>query len=112
MALTLSDGSVLQSGLVIMAIGVRPESRLAQDAGLALGASGGIRVDSGMRTSAVDIYAVGDAVEAPPFDDAMPLLVPLAGPANRQGRIAADTMLGVIAATAVARRRRCVRSLI
>ncbi|EKS7765292.1 FAD-dependent oxidoreductase [Edwardsiella piscicida] len=94
MALTLSDGSVLQSGLVIMAIGVRPESRLAQDAGLALGASGGIRVDSGMRTSAADIYAVGDAVEAPPFDDAMPPLVPLAGPANRQGRIAADTMLG------------------
>lgn len=92
--LTLSEGSELVSGMVIMAIGVRPESRLAQAAGLALGASGGIRVDSGMRTSAPDIYAVGDAVEAPPFDAALPPLVPLAGPANRQGRIAADAMLG------------------
>lgn len=89
--LTLSEGSELVSGMVIMAIGVRPESRLAQAAGLALGASGGIRVDSGMRTSEPDIYAVGDAVEAPPFDAALP---PLAGPANRQGRIAADAMLG------------------
>lgn len=92
--LTLSEGSELVSGMVIMAIGVRPESRLAQAAGLALGASGGIRVDSGMRTSDPDIYAVGDAVEAPPFDAALPPLVPLAGPANRQGRIAADAMLG------------------
>ncbi|WP_205438509.1 FAD-dependent oxidoreductase [Edwardsiella tarda] len=92
--LTLSEGSELVSGMVIMAIGVRPESRLAQAAGLALGASGGIRVDSGMRTSEPDIYAVGDAVEAPPFDPALPPLVPLAGPANRQGRIAADAMLG------------------
>ncbi|MGY0146836.1 FAD-dependent oxidoreductase [Edwardsiella tarda] len=92
--LTLSEGSELVSGMVIMAIGVRPESRLAQAAGLALGASGGIRVDSGMSTSAPDIYAVGDAVEAPPFDAALPPLVPLAGPANRQGRIAADAMLG------------------
>lgn len=92
--LTLSEGSELVSGMVIMAIGVRPESRLAQAASLALGASGGIRVDSGMRTSAPDIYAVGDAVEAPPFDAALPPLVPLAGPANRQGRIAADAMLG------------------
>lgn len=92
--LTLSEGSELVSGMVIMAIGVRPESRLAQAAGLALGASGGIRVDSGMRTSEPDIYAVGDAVEAPPFDAALPPLVPLAGPANRQGRIAADAMLG------------------
>lgn len=92
--LTLSEGSELVSGMVIMAIGVRPESGLAQAAGLALGASGGIRVDSGMRTSAPDIYAVGDAVEAPPFDAALPPLVPLAGPANRQGRIAADAMLG------------------
>ncbi|PEH73320.1 FAD-dependent oxidoreductase [Edwardsiella tarda] len=92
--LTLSEGSELVSGMVIMAIGVRPESRLAQAAGLALGASGGIRVDSGMRTSEPDIYAVGDAVEAPPFDAALPPLVPLAGPANRQGRIASDAMLG------------------
>ncbi|WKS80308.1 FAD-dependent oxidoreductase [Edwardsiella tarda] len=92
--LTLSEGSELVSGMVVMAIGVRPESRLAQAAGLALGASGGIRVDSGMRTSEPDIYAVGDAVEAPPFDAALPPLVPLAGPANRQGRIAADAMLG------------------
>lgn len=94
LTLTLSDGSELNSGMVIMAIGIRPESRLAQAAGLELGASGGIRVDSAMRTSQADIYAVGDAVEAPPFDPALPPLVPLAGPANRQGRIAADAMLG------------------
>lgn len=110
--LTLSEGSELVSGMVIMAIGVRPESRLAQAAGLALGASGGIRVDSGMRTSEPDIYAVGDAVEAPPFDAALPPLVPLAGPANRQGRIAADAMLGRASHYRGVRRPRCVRSSI
>ncbi|GAB4175515.1 MAG: FAD-dependent oxidoreductase [Terrimicrobiaceae bacterium] len=82
------------AGLVILAIGVRPETRLAREAGLELGARGGIRVNSRMQTSDPSIYAVGDAVES---EDAIlggATLVPLAGPANRQGRIAADAICG------------------
>ncbi|QSX33200.1 FAD-dependent oxidoreductase [Shewanella avicenniae] len=91
--LTLSNGQ-LQTDIVIMAIGVRPETLLASYAGLALGERGGIKVNSAMQTSDPDIYAVGDAVETPDFVAGAPSLVPLAGPANRQGRIAADNMLG------------------
>jgi Pyruvate/2-oxoglutarate dehydrogenase complex, dihydrolipoamide dehydrogenase (E3) component, and related enzymes len=65
---------------------------LASAAGLELGARGGIKVDESMRTSDPDIYAVGDAVETLDFVTAQPALIPLAGPANRQGRIAADNM--------------------
>jgi Uncharacterized NAD(FAD)-dependent dehydrogenases len=92
--LTLSNGEKLTTGLVILAIGVKPEIMLASAAGLELGARGGIKVDDGMRTSDPDIYAVGDAVETLDFVTAQPALIPLAGPANRQGRIAADNMLG------------------
>ncbi|WP_024873061.1 FAD-dependent oxidoreductase [Tolumonas lignilytica] len=92
--LTLSTGEKLVTGLVILAIGVKPETVLASAAGLELGPRGGIKVDEGMRTSDPDIYAVGDAVETPDFVTAQPALIPLAGPANRQGRIAADNMLG------------------
>nr|WP_321270897.1 FAD-dependent oxidoreductase [uncultured Tolumonas sp.] len=92
--LTLSTGEKLTTGLVILAIGVKPETILASAAGLELGARGGIKVDDGMRTSDPDIYAVGDAVETLDFVTAQPALIPLAGPANRQGRIAADNMLG------------------
>lgn len=92
--LTLSNGEKLTTGLVILAIGVKPETMLASAAGLELGARGGIKVDEGMRTSDPDIYAVGDAVETLDFVTAQPALIPLAGPANRQGRIAADNMLG------------------
>lgn len=92
--LTLSNGEKLTTGLVILAIGVKPETMLASAAGLELGARGGIKVDDGMRTSDPDIYAVGDAVETLDFVTAQPALIPLAGPANRQGRIAADNMLG------------------
>lgn len=92
--LTLSNGEKLTTGLVILAIGVKPEIMLASAAGLELGARGGIKVDDGMRTSDSDIYAVGDAVETQDFVTAQPALIPLAGPANRQGRIAADNMLG------------------
>lgn len=92
--LTLSNGEKLATGLVILAIGVKPEIMLASAAGLELGARGGIKVDDGMRTSDPDIYAVGDAVETLDFVTAQPVLIPLAGPANRQGRIAADNMLG------------------
>lgn len=92
--LTLSNGEKLVTGLVILAIGVKPETMLASAAGLELGARAGIKVDNGMRTSDPDIYAVGDAVETLDFVTEQPALIPLAGPANRQGRIAADNMLG------------------
>jgi len=92
--LTLSNGETLSCGFVIMAVGVKPENKLALDAGLALGLRGGIAVDSHMRTSDPDIYAVGDAVEIPHLLTGQPVLLPLAGPANRQGRIAADNALG------------------
>ncbi len=92
--LTLNDGSHLDTGLLILAIGVKPETLLAAKAGLELGPRGGIRVDAGMRTSDPFIYAVGDAVEETDFVTGESVLIPLAGPANRQGRIAADNMLG------------------
>ncbi len=91
---TLSSGDTLATGLVILAIGVKPETALARSAGLALGPRGGIRVDARMRTSDPSIYAVGDAVEVADFVTGEPALIPLAGPANRQGRIAADVIFG------------------
>ncbi|MCL2343483.1 MAG: FAD-dependent oxidoreductase [Firmicutes bacterium] len=88
-------GGELYADMLIMAVGVRPESGLARDAGLALGARGGIVVDTAMRTSDPDIYAVGDAVEITDFVTGQPGMIPLAGPANKQGRIAADNICGV-----------------
>lgn len=92
--LALSTGQSLETGMLILAIGVKPETLLASQAGLELGARGGIKVDEGMRTSDPDIFAVGDAVEEREFVTGEPALIPLAGPANRQGRVAADNMLG------------------
>jgi rhodanese-related sulfurtransferase len=86
----LQNGTRLISDLVILAIGVLPESSLAKDAGLELGVRGGIKVDRQMRTSDPDIYAAGDAVEVTDTVTAQPTVVALAGPANRQGRIVAD----------------------
>lgn len=80
--------------IVILAIGVKPETALARMAGLELGQRGGIRVDDQMRTSHPDIFAVGDAVEAKDFVTGQWTLIPLAGPANRQGRIVADVLCG------------------
>jgi len=80
--------------LVILAIGVRPETALAKLAGLELGQRGGIRVDEQMRTSNPDIFAVGDAVEVKDFVTGQWTLIPLAGPASRQGRIAAEVIAG------------------
>lgn len=80
--------------IVILAIGVRPETALAKDAGITLGERGGIRVDAQMRTSDLHIWAVGDAVEVRDRITGTWTLLPLAGPANRQGRIAADTICG------------------
>lgn len=80
--------------MVILAIGVRPETALAKDAGLTLGERGGIRVNDAMQTSDPHIWAVGDAVEVRDRITGAWTLLPLAGPANRQGRIAADAICG------------------
>jgi len=87
-------GAALAADLAILSIGVRPETRLAQAAGLELGERGGIRVDERLRTSDPDIWAVGDAVEVMNTASGQWELIPLAGPANRQGRIAADVICG------------------
>jgi NADPH-dependent 2,4-dienoyl-CoA reductase/sulfur reductase-like enzyme/rhodanese-related sulfurtransferase len=91
---TLSTGEVIACGLAILAIGVKPDVRLAREAGLELGAFGGIAVSDQMQTSDPDIYAVGDAIETHEPITGTPALLPLAGPANRQGRIAADAIFG------------------
>jgi len=91
---TLGDGSDIACGLVVVAIGVRPEIALARACGLELGPRGGIRVDARMQTSDPCIWAAGDAVEVEDLVSAAPALIPLAGPANRQGRICADNILG------------------
>ncbi|MDW2186955.1 MULTISPECIES: FAD-dependent oxidoreductase [Vibrio] len=92
--LTLNNGERLTTDILIMAIGVRPETKLAKEAGLEIGALGGIYTNEYMQTSDPSIYAVGDAVEKKDFVTGEQTLVPLAGPANRQGRMAADNMLG------------------
>lgn len=92
--LSLSDGLRLATGMLILAIGVQPETWLAAQAGLELGPLGGIQVNDRMQTSDPDVFAVGDAVETAQFVTGQPALIPLAGPANRQGRLAADNMLG------------------
>ncbi len=94
LALTLSNGANLDTDLLIMAIGVRPETQLAKDAGLKIGELGGIWTNEHLQTSDAHIYAVGDAIEEKDFVTGRQTLVPLAGPANRQGRMAADNMLG------------------
>ncbi len=91
----LSSGTKVLADVVIMAIGVRPENKLAKESGLTLGVTGGIKVDSRMLTSDKAIYAVGDAVEVTDLMTGKPSLIPLAGPANRQGRIAVDNIFGL-----------------
>ncbi|MFO7641470.1 MAG: FAD-dependent oxidoreductase [Candidatus Competibacteraceae bacterium] len=88
------SGTVHPADLVILALGVRPDTTLAKSAGLEIGQRGGIRVDDQMHTSNPDIFAVGDAVEVKDFVTGEWSLVALAGPANRQGRIAADVIAG------------------
>lgn len=90
----LKDEQPLQADMVILAIGVTPDSRLAAEAGLELGLKGSILVNDRMQTSDPDIYAVGDAVQVDHFVTGQPALIALAGPANKQGRIAADNMAG------------------
>jgi len=88
------SGKKYIADVVILAIGVRPDTALAKTAGLEIGELGGIRTDEHMRTSNPDIFAVGDAVEVKDFVTGQWSLVALAGPANRQGRIAADVIAG------------------
>ena len=90
----LSTGDTLTCELAILAIGVKPEVRLAREAGLKIGALGGIAVDEYLRTSDPAIYAVGDAIETRDFVGGGAALLPLAGPANRQGRLVADHLFG------------------
>lgn len=87
-------GTTYTADIVILALGVRPDTELAKSAGLKLGERGGIKVDEQMRTSDPDIYAVGDAVEVHDVVTGADTLLALAGPANRQGRIAADAIAG------------------
>ncbi|WP_279146601.1 FAD-dependent oxidoreductase [Photobacterium carnosum] len=94
LTLSLSNGDSLQTDILIMAIGVSPETQLAKDAGLAIGLIGGIKTNAQMQTSDPAIFAVGDAIEETDFVTQQQTVVPLAGPANRQGRIAANNMLG------------------
>ncbi len=97
----LNTGETIACGMVLLAVGVRPEARLAAEAGLTIGKSGGIVVDAhmraydaNMRTPDPSILAVGDAIEVTHFVSGQPALLPLAGPANRQGRVAAQNALG------------------
>lgn len=89
----LSNGEIIYTDLVLLSIGVRPQNKLAQTAGLRIGDTGGIWVDSFLQTSSEDIYAVGDAIEFPHPLTGKPWLNYLANPANRQGRIVADNMV-------------------
>ena len=88
------SGKKYPADIVILALGVRPDTALAKAAGLEIGERGGIRVDEHMRTSDPDIFAVGDAIEVKDFGTDQWSLIALAGPANRQGRIAADVIAG------------------
>lgn len=90
----LNSGQRLPAQLVIFGIGVRPENKLAVDAGLEVGPRGGIRVNDHLQTSDPNIFAVGDAIEVKDVISGEPTQIPLAGPANRQGRIAADNAFG------------------
>ena len=91
----LKNEASLQADMVILAIGVTPDTRLAKEAGLELGIKGSILVNDKMETSAPDIYAVGDAVQVKHFVTGQDTLISLAGPANKQGRIAANNICGV-----------------
>ena len=87
-------GSEVVCDMVLMSAGIRPENKLAVDAGLEIGQRGGIIVDACMQTSDPHIFAVGDAIEVRDFVTGFPVMIPLAGPANKQGRIAADNVMG------------------
>ena len=91
----LSSGKILTADIVILSIGVRPNSRIAKDAGLTINARGGIVVNDHLQTDDPDIYAAGDVIEVEDFITGDRTMVPLAGPANKQGRIVADNIAGI-----------------
>lgn len=93
--ITTKSGTSHQADLVIWSIGVRPETKLAVDAGLELGTTGAVKVNQHLQTSDPSIYAVGDCIEVTHGITKAPAFIPLAGPANRQGRIAADNICGI-----------------
>ncbi|MFO7534311.1 MAG: FAD-dependent oxidoreductase [Kiritimatiellia bacterium] len=90
----MESGTHIEADLIVLALGSTPNSALARQAGLPLGARGGIAVDDRMRTSDPDIFAGGDVIETTDFATGQPVYIPLAGPANRQGRIMADNICG------------------
>ncbi len=94
LSIATEDGTSIETDMAILAIGVRPRSELAKKAGLETGPMGGITVNDRLQTSDPDIYAVGDAIEIHNPLSGLPGYIPLAGPANRQGRIAADQVFG------------------
>jgi len=91
---TLNDGARIDADMVLLSIGVRPTLKLAQEAGLAIGEAGGLLVDPTLKTSDDSIYAAGDMIELEHRVHGRKVRIPLAGPANRQGRIAAENALG------------------
>ncbi|MCD5027958.1 FAD-dependent oxidoreductase [Enterococcus asini] len=93
--LLLTSGKKIPTDLTILAIGVTPESTLAKEAGIELGLRGAIKVDQKLRTNFPDIYAIGDVIEVTDFVNGTPTLIPLAWPANRQGRLVADIINGI-----------------
>ncbi|RXT07944.1 CoA-disulfide reductase [Ammoniphilus sp. CFH 90114] len=88
----LSSGTEVETDMTILSIGVKPENKLAVEAGLQVGERGGIRVNEYLQTSDESIYAIGDAIEVVDFITKQPAMIPLAGPANRQGRIVANNI--------------------
>jgi NADPH-dependent 2,4-dienoyl-CoA reductase/sulfur reductase-like enzyme/peroxiredoxin family protein/rhodanese-related sulfurtransferase/TusA-related sulfurtransferase len=94
LTIRLDSGKQVETDMVILSIGVRPEAALAKAAGLETGQTGGIVADENLRTSDPDIYAVGDAIEVKSLVDGRPALIALASPANKQGRIVADNIAG------------------
>ena len=91
----LGNGREIKTDMVSIGIGVRPEVTLAKKSGLEIGKRSGIKVDRFLKTSNPDIYAVGDAIEVVDYINGNPTLIPLAGPANKQGRIAANNICGI-----------------
>ncbi len=91
---TTKSGAELKCDMVILSIGVKPNNDLSQKAGLEMGDRGGIKTDEHMCTSVLDIYSAGDVVEVTDYVSGQPAMIPLAGPANKQGRIVADNIFG------------------
>ena len=91
----LESGRRLNADLVILALGVKPDTGFLQGSGIELGQRGSIKVNASLETNVPGIYALGDAAEVIDFNSGLPTLVPLAGPANKQGRIVADNIAGL-----------------